>query len=89
MRSLFHAALQLPWGQKPKNDRFGALKAFFEFVQELLAAKKMLAYHDRSDGGLLTTLVEMAFAGHCGLAIDIQALGGWTDNGWTGTLPAA
>jgi len=51
------------------------LKAFFTLVQELLADKALLAYHDRSDGGLYTTLVEMAFAGHCGLQVDIQGLG--------------
>ncbi|MBE9539693.1 MAG: phosphoribosylformylglycinamidine synthase, partial [Proteobacteria bacterium] len=52
------------------------LKGFFELIQELLAAEKLLAYHDRSDGGLLTTLVEMAFAGHCGLQVDLSALAG-------------
>ena len=31
----------------------------------------MLAYHDRSDGGLLITLLEMAFAGRCGLDIEL------------------
>jgi phosphoribosylformylglycinamidine synthase len=36
----------------------------------------VLAYHDRSDGGLAVTLVEMAFAGGCGLDVDIAALGG-------------
>ena len=36
----------------------------------------MLAYHDRSDGGLLVTLLEMAFAGHCGLHVDISDLPG-------------
>ena len=35
----------------------------------------MLAYHDRSDGGLLVTLLEMAFAGHCGWSIDLVNLG--------------
>ncbi|WP_164305437.1 AIR synthase-related protein, partial [Streptococcus pneumoniae] len=33
------------------------------------------AYHDRSDGGLITTLAEMAFAGHCGVEVDISAPG--------------
>jgi len=36
------------------------LRSFFDLVQELLARRELLAYHDRSDGGLLTTLVEMA-----------------------------
>jgi phosphoribosylformylglycinamidine synthase len=35
----------------------------------------LLAYHDRSDGGLITTLIEMAFAGHCGVDVDVAALG--------------
>jgi phosphoribosylformylglycinamidine synthase len=44
-------------------------------MQTLVADRKLLAYHDRSDGGLLVTLAEMAFAGHCGLNVDIAALG--------------
>ena len=52
------------------------LKAFFTLVQELLAERRLLAYHDRSDGGVLVTLLEMAFAGHCGLAVDVAALPG-------------
>jgi len=38
-------------------------------IAELRAANLVLAYHDRSDGGLFATLVEMAFAGHCGLDV--------------------
>ena len=41
---------------------------------ELRAAGVLLAYHDRSDGGLFVTLVEMAFAGHCGLDIELAGL---------------
>jgi len=52
-----------------------SLAAFFQLVQELLAEEGLLAYHDRSDGGLITCLAEMAFAGHCGLDVDIAALG--------------
>jgi phosphoribosylformylglycinamidine synthase len=40
-------------------------------VAELRRAGVLLAYHDRSDGGLFATLVEMAFAGHCGLDIEL------------------
>ncbi|WP_392565774.1 phosphoribosylformylglycinamidine synthase [Utexia brackfieldae] len=50
------------------------LAAFFNAMQQLIRQQSLLAYHDRSDGGLLITLVEMAFAGHCGLDIDISAL---------------
>ncbi|OZA43143.1 MAG: phosphoribosylformylglycinamidine synthase [Hydrogenophilales bacterium 17-61-76] len=51
-----------------------ALSAFFDTVQALNADGKLLAYHDRSDGGLFATLVEMAFAGHCGLDLDVDEL---------------
>ncbi len=53
----------------------GVLKNFFTAVQSLNKRGKLLAYHDRSDGGLFTTLCEMAFASHCGVRIDISALG--------------
>lgn len=48
---------------------------FFNTVQELNRDNLLLAYHDRSDGGLLVTLLEMAFAGHCGLDINIAGVG--------------
>lgn len=51
------------------------LAGFFNAMQQLVSEQKLLAYHDRSDGGLLVTLAEMAFAGHCGLTADIAALG--------------
>jgi len=50
------------------------LKGFFNAIQSLNQSGLIHAYHDRSDGGLLTTLVEMAFAGHCGLDINLLAL---------------
>ncbi|WP_351060987.1 AIR synthase-related protein, partial [Psychrobacter sp. TB20-MNA-CIBAN-0197] len=37
---------------------------------------KLLAYHDRSDGGLFTTVAEMAFTGHTGVTVDLAALTG-------------
>src|SRR5690606_22057281 len=48
---------------------------FFNFMQRALQAKLLLAYHDRSDGGLFTTLVEMCFAGRCGATITLDDLG--------------
>ena len=45
------------------------LKAFFREMQPLNRAGKLLAYHDRSDGGLFVTLAEMAFAGQSGMEI--------------------
>ncbi|MEZ5572714.1 MAG: phosphoribosylformylglycinamidine synthase [Halioglobus sp.] len=52
------------------------LKAFFALIQAQLAQGGLLAYHDRSDGGLLVTLLEMAFAGRCGLDIELATLPG-------------
>ena len=60
----------------PDVDNPTQLKAFFAAIQQLNADNKILAYHDRSDGGLFTTLVEMAFAGRCGLDIDLSELHG-------------
>lgn len=62
--------------EAPDVDDAAQLKHFFNSMQALNAAGKLLAYHDRSDGGLFTTLVEMAFAGHCGLQIDLSNLPG-------------
>ncbi len=50
------------------------LKAFFAVMQGLNLDGKLLAYHDRSDGGLFATLTEMAFAGHLGLDIKMDLL---------------
>ncbi|MEQ1767106.1 MAG: phosphoribosylformylglycinamidine synthase, partial [Methylotenera sp.] len=60
----------------PDVDDAAQLKHFFNTIQQLNKAGKISAYHDRSDGGLFTTLVEMAFAGHCGLNVDISSLQG-------------
>ncbi|QGS62171.1 phosphoribosylformylglycinamidine synthase [Shewanella algae] len=62
----------------PDLDQAAVLKGFFEVTQQLVAERSLLAYHDKSDGGLFTTLVEMAFAGHTGLNVDISALAGST-----------
>jgi phosphoribosylformylglycinamidine synthase len=58
----------------PDAPAAAVLTAFFDTVQVLNAAGKLLAYHDRSDGGLFAALCEMAFAGHCGLDIDMDEL---------------
>ncbi len=60
----------------PDIDSAADLKAFFELVQEFLHSDQLLAYHDRSDGGLVVSLLEMAFAGHCGLSIDLAQVPG-------------
>ncbi|QSX42659.1 phosphoribosylformylglycinamidine synthase [Shewanella cyperi] len=60
----------------PDLDDAASLRGFFEVTQSLVASRQLLAYHDKSDGGLFTTLVEMAFAGNTGLDIDLSALPG-------------
>jgi len=60
--------------QAPDVDDAEDLQAFFAVVQGLNADGLLLAYHDRSDGGLLTTVLEMAFAGHCGLNLNLDGL---------------
>ena len=52
----------------------GLIKDFFDALSQLQEAGIVLAYHDRSDGGLFTTLVEMMFAGRCGLQILVDDL---------------
>ena len=61
--------------EAPDVDHPNALKAFFRVIQELNGDGLLLAYHDRSDGGLFATLCEMAFAGHCGVSVDLDGLG--------------
>jgi phosphoribosylformylglycinamidine synthase len=51
-----------------------AFQAFFNCIQELNEAGLLLAYHDRSDGGLFACLCEMAFAGHCGINVELTDL---------------
>lgn len=61
-------------GDAPDLDDTGRLKNFYGVIQQLVAEDKLLAYHDRGDGGLFATLVEMAFAGRCGISADIDCL---------------
>ena len=61
--------------QGPDLEHPEGLKRFFAAIRELAGEGLILAYHDRSDGGLFVTLCEMAFAGRCGLEIDLDALG--------------
>ncbi len=55
----------------PDLDDADLVKRSFAAVQELIGEGKLLAGHDRSDGGLIVTLLEMAFAGNCGIEIDL------------------
>src|SRR5436190_5657104 len=56
----------------PGLDDPALLKGFFAAIQALRPL--ILAYHDRSDGGLFTTVCEMSFAGHCGMTLNLDAL---------------
>jgi len=58
----------------PDVDSPEDLKAFFNAIQRLNKEGKLLAYHDRSDGGLYATLTEMAFAGRTGVSVNLDIL---------------
>ena len=74
------SALAQAYGQTgdraPDVDDPAMLRAFFAVMQKLNADGSLLAYHDRSDGGLFATVCEMMFAGRCGVDLDIGALAG-------------
>jgi phosphoribosylformylglycinamidine synthase len=59
--------------EAPDCDDPARLAGFFAAIVELRAAGLALAYHDRSDGGLFATVAEMAFAGRCGVELDLAA----------------
>ncbi|MGG1943494.1 phosphoribosylformylglycinamidine synthase [Trinickia sp. NRRL B-1857] len=58
----------------PDVDDPEDLKRFFAAIQALNANDRLLAYHDRSDGGLWATVCEMAFAGHVGVSLNVDML---------------
>ena len=62
--------------EAPDVDGPERIKALYAALAELRAASQVLAYHDRSDGGLFATLAEMAFAGRTGLTVDTATLTG-------------
>ena len=64
-------------GVPPDLDDAATFKGFFDCIQQANAQGLLLAYHDRADGGVLVTLIEMAFAGRCGLSIGLD---GWAEN---------
>ena len=59
----------------PDLDDPQALQAFFDTIQSLNEDGLILAYHDRSDGGMFATVCEMAFAGHTGVTVALDELG--------------
>jgi phosphoribosylformylglycinamidine synthase len=74
------SALAQAYGQlgdtAPNLDDPETLRAFFATVQSLHRERTLLAYHDRSDGGLFAALLEMAFASRCALTISLDELPG-------------
>ncbi len=59
--------------QSPDVDDPKLLQRAFRAVQGLIARGLILSGHDRSDGGLITTLLEMAFSGNCGLEVAVES----------------
>ena len=57
--------------ESPDVEDVALLKRCFNVLQELISEDVILSGHDRSDGGLVTTLLEMAFAGNCGIDVNI------------------
>ena len=72
--SAFTQVMQQLGNETPDVDSAEDLKGFFNAIQRLNKEQKLLAYHDRSDGGLFATLCEMAFAGHSGLSVNLDIL---------------
>ena len=64
-----------PGGDPADLDDPTLLQNFFDAVRELKDRGLVLAYHDRSDGGVLLSVLEIAFASHCGLDIDLGVTG--------------
>ncbi|PJO36350.1 phosphoribosylformylglycinamidine synthase [Delftia acidovorans] len=60
--------------ETPDLDDAKDLIALVDAVNDLRAKGQILAYHDKGDGGLLATVAEMAFAGHVGVAINVDML---------------
>ena len=58
----------------PDVEEPGKLAGFVSALRTLQRRGLLLAYHDRSDGGLYATLAEMAFAGHCGISVNLDVL---------------
>ncbi|NBS48974.1 MAG: phosphoribosylformylglycinamidine synthase, partial [Betaproteobacteria bacterium] len=74
MLAQVHGAMSA-WGSAvPDLDDAQLISKFFLIIQELNKESLILAYHDRSDGGLFACVCEMAFAGHCGVSLNLDLL---------------
>ena len=68
--------------QVPDFESPSKFKSFWTIINKLCSESRILSYHDRSDGGLITTILEMCFAGHTGCNIDLS----WSLNDDISTL---
>jgi phosphoribosylformylglycinamidine synthase len=75
--SVLTQAYERRGGVPPDFEDPERLRGLFETIRAARGKNLLLAYHDRSDGGVIVTLLEMAFAGHCGLEIFLD---GWADS---------
>ena len=75
--SVLTQAYERGGGVPPDFDDPERLRHLFGTIRAARDRNLLLAYHDRSDGGVIVTLLEMAFAGHCGLEVFLD---GWADN---------
>lgn len=82
--SIFAQVTQQLGEETPDVEDASLIKQWSAALRALKAAHLLLAYHDRSDGGLWVTLCEMAFAAHCGLEIDLSS---YIEH-WQEALPA-
>ena len=72
--SILGQVLSQSGNETPDLDDAKDLIALVDAVNDLRAKGQILAYHDKGDGGLLATVAEMAFAGHVGVAINVDML---------------
>jgi phosphoribosylformylglycinamidine synthase len=72
--SIFAQVTEQLGDQCPDLDDAAHFAEYFAAIQELNRAALLLAYHDRSDGGLFATVCEMAFAGHVGVSLNLDIL---------------
>ncbi|HJR13520.1 MAG TPA: phosphoribosylformylglycinamidine synthase [Rhodanobacteraceae bacterium] len=75
--SVLTQAYERGGGVPPDFENPERLRNLFDTIRAAREKNLLLAYHDRSDGGVIVTLLEMAFAGHCGLEIFLD---GWADS---------
>ena len=61
--------------ESPDLEDFEQLKVAIHVTQQLIGTQMILSGHDRSDGGLVVTLMEMAFAGNCSISVDLPSNG--------------